>query len=109
MSKFRLRCSSCNQNFCTSCSAQPYHVGKTCAQFKEFKEARKCRFCNSKMEGAPPSLKPAFVNVCRKNECIDLMNATCDKVLPCGHPCYGVSGEKECLNCLHEDCVSKNP
>jgi hypothetical protein len=47
----------------------------------------------AKITQAPPSLKPAFINVCRRAECIDLMNATCDKVNPCGHPCCGFSGE----------------
>lgn len=45
------------------------------------------------MKGAPPSLKPAFSNVCRKNECIELMNKSCDKMLPCGHVCCGFKDE----------------
>ena len=28
----------------------------------------------------------------------------CDKILKCGHPCYGVKGEKKCLPCLNEKC-----
>lgn len=51
---------------------------------------------------------PAFKDVCRSNTCIDLMGKTCEKILPCGHACCGFKDEKECLACLHEDCVSKN-
>ena len=109
MSKYRIRCDACNKNFCTSCSVEPYHVGKTCEQFKEHKEARKCRYCFSKITSASASLKPAFINVCRNKECINLMNNACEKILPCGHACNGFKDEKECLPCLHEDCVDKNP
>lgn len=45
MSKFRVRCSKCNKNFCANCQIEPYHMGKTCDQFKDFKAARKCRYC----------------------------------------------------------------
>jgi hypothetical protein len=29
MSKHRIRCHACKNNFCTSCLAQPYHIGKS--------------------------------------------------------------------------------
>ena|ERR1719264_1818139 len=28
----------------------------------------------------------------------------CNKPLPCGHECKGVSGESKCLPCMKEDC-----
>ncbi|MFS8160539.1 MAG: hypothetical protein ACMG6E_10120 [Candidatus Roizmanbacteria bacterium] len=84
-------------------------MGKTCEQFKEFKEARKCRFCMTKMVGPSASLKPAFGNVCRKADCIELMNKSCDKMLACGHACCGFNDEKKCLPCLNEKCVEKAP
>ena len=34
--------------------------------------------------------------------------ATCNKVHECGHACYGVKGERNCLPCLHEDCADKH-
>ena len=37
------------------------------------------------------------------------MGKSCDKMLPCGHHCCGFRGEEECLPCLHEDCVEKDP
>ena len=89
MSKYRVRCHGCEKNFCCKCQAEPYHIGKTCEEFKEHKEASKCRFCFSKLKQAPPSVKPAFKNVCREQACVELMNKTCDKVLECGHPCNG--------------------
>jgi hypothetical protein len=109
MSKFRIRCSGCHKNFCSGCSAEPYHLGKTCEQHKEFKEARKCRFCETKLTQPPPSMVPAFRDVCRKSECIDLMNQCCDKMLQCGHACQGFKGEPKCLPCLNPECVEKNP
>jgi|688.fasta_scaffold2017946_1 E3 ubiquitin-protein ligase MYCBP2 len=52
-------------------------------------------------------MKPAFKDVCRKQECINLMQSTCEKVLPCGHPCCGFSGEKKCMPCLDPKCIDK--
>lgn len=60
------------------------------------------------IKGAPPSAKPAFRDVCRKQECINAMNHTCDKVKACGHPCYGFRDEAICLPCLHPDCADQN-
>lgn len=31
MSKYRVRCRACEQNFCKGCKEQPYHAGMTCA------------------------------------------------------------------------------
>lgn len=74
MSKFRVRCHKCSLVFCADCKEEPYHLGKTCAQHKEFKNARKCRFCQETIKGASASNKPAFRDVCKKKDCIDLMN-----------------------------------
>jgi len=54
-------------------------------------------------------MKAAFKDVCRKNECFDLMQASCDKLLPCGHPCCGTKGEKKCMPCLEPECIEKMP
>lgn len=110
MAKFRVRCIKCAENFCSSCKEYPYHIGKTCEQFKEFKNSRKCRFCGIKI---PPgsklqSDKPAFRDVCSGEECIQLMKKSCDKIHPCGHLCNGFNKEKKCLPCLNEKCASQN-
>ena len=108
MAKFRVRCNKCEKNFCAGCSQEPYHLGKTCEEFKSFKEARKCRYCDEKITQAPPSAKPAFRDVCRKQDCMNFMNETCEKVLPCGHPCNGFRGEADCIPCMHQDCAVQN-
>lgn len=37
------------------------------------------------------------------------MKQSCDKIHHCGHYCCGFAGEKECIPCLNEECVEKNP
>lgn len=37
MSKYRVRCRECSLIFCTKCKEEPYHLGKTCEQYKEYK------------------------------------------------------------------------
>ena len=108
MSKSRVRCGSCQKNFCAECQSEPYHLGKTCQQHKEFKEAAKCRYCLNKLTQPPPSMLPAFKEVCRSPQCVDLMAKSCQKMLACGHPCCGMKDERVCMPCLHPDCVSNN-
>ena len=81
----------------------------TCEQLKRFKEAKKCRFCGSELpleeeikreEGQPD-------DVCLKKDCQDKLRKNCVKVHPCGHPCRGFYGERECLPCLNAECAEK--
>ena len=50
MAKFRVRCNDCSKVFCKSCKVEPYHIGKTCKQFEEYKGSNKCRFCLTKLK-----------------------------------------------------------
>ena len=66
--------------------------------------ANECRFCESPLTAAnrvpdPPS--PALANVCTDELCQAAMNASCTRLLECGHACGGVRGEEACLPCLH--------
>lgn len=72
MAKHRVRCNQCSENFCAKCKEYPYHIGKTCEQFKEFKNSRKCRFCGIKIDAKAPfqSKKAAFKDVCSNAECL---------------------------------------
>jgi hypothetical protein len=36
---------------------------------------------------------PAFKDVCRSPDCIELMGKSCDKLLDCGHACCGCKDE----------------
>mmetsp|Transcript_11811 Transcript_11811/g.19957 ORF Transcript_11811/g.19957 Transcript_11811/m.19957 type:complete len:495 (+) Transcript_11811:782-2266(+) len=103
MANFRIRCLECNKNFCTQCNAEPYHTGKTCSDFN----AKSCRYCADKLTQPSPSMKPAFREVCRKADCFGLMQQSCDKMLPCGHPCFGSNGEAKCMPCLDPECIEK--
>ena len=44
MAKCRVRCNNCDRIFCSKCNVEPYHVGKTCEEFAEYRGADKCRF-----------------------------------------------------------------
>lgn len=107
MSKFRVRCDACKNNFCTSCHVQPYHIGKTCEEHKAFAESIKCRFCGDAIQAGVAG--GAFKDVCKKKECKNMIKQSCDKILECGHPCKGFAREKQCLPCLHPECVTENP
>ena len=44
--------------------------------------------------------------ICSDEDCQRRSSKCCKTVLKCGHPCYGFSGEKNHLPCLHEDCIA---
>ena len=50
MSANRVRCPECCNNFCVSCGAEPYHIGKNCASHLKDKNAKKCRFCGANIK-----------------------------------------------------------
>lgn len=122
--KYRGRCfqEKCGCIFCVNCFAEPYHLGFTCEDFKIYQSARKCRYCKETIKEEVASKIAAFRNVCKKPDCVALMEKACEKVLPCGHPCCGIirimsllhiifigfRGEKKCLPCLNEECSKKN-
>ena len=105
MSKYRVRCGQCSKNFCSKCKVEPYHQGKTCEQHKEFKEARKCRYCWLQLTEPSLIANPAFMDVCRAPACLENVKKSCEKILPCGHYCCGFKDERICLPCLNEECV----
>eukprot|EP00249_Psilotum_nudum_P016899 c26043_g1_i1 orf=138-2213(+) len=41
------RCSLCKVRFCGLCMTIPYHLGKTCEEFEEERNAVKCRYCET--------------------------------------------------------------
>ena len=108
MARHRVRCNQCAKIFCASCNADPYHIGKTCEEFKDFKTSLKCRFCWEKLTEPSISKHAALQDCCRKPECIKLMKQSCSKTLPCGHSCRGFRKEPKCLPCLMPECVEKN-
>lgn len=107
MSQNRARCNECGVNFWVNWEVDPYHLGKTCEEFENFKDSIKCRFW-----GNPISYTKGdgvFSNVCDDQECIDKIDEWWDQTLDWGHPCKGFANEQECLPCLHPDCVEQNP
>lgn len=107
--EMRLRCPVCAESWCASCDATPYHFGMDCAAWAQRADcSNMCRFCGAEVpfgemscgsrEGSDPSATPPVLS-CADKEC-----RACTESRPCGHPCGGVLGEKECLPCLMEGC-----
>lgn len=103
----RFSCRGCRGDFCASCGVHPYHVGLGCEDFRRFKDALRCRFCDSAISvpdmvvaaADPPSL------VCSAAECQLRKSFACCKVHPsCGHICRGIKDERDCLQCLEPGC-----
>lgn len=109
MAQYRVRWNACDLVFCSNCKAEPYHLGKTCEEFAEYRGADKCRFWLDKLKKVRKKGPPAFRAVWKSTECEDLMKKSCQKQLECGHFCCGTKDEEECLPCLDEACVNLNP
>ena len=60
MSKFRVRCASCKENFCISCKITPYHINVSCEEAARKKKAFKCRFCLEELKEPSISNDPNF-------------------------------------------------
>ncbi|KIH61005.1 hypothetical protein ANCDUO_08735 [Ancylostoma duodenale] len=54
-----------------------------------------CRFCGNALD--PHN---QLVGVCSHPDCVRYSATACCRTLPCGHPCGGIAGEKQCLPCL---------
>lgn len=91
--RFRVRCRACQQPFCASCGAGPYHIGRTCEGQAAYADAKHCRFCAAEIPGGGG-------NACAGEECVERLARSCTRALPCGHPCAGVKDEAECPACL---------
>jgi len=100
-SKNRFRCRECDTDFCAECKAVPYHEGFTCEQFVDYAQAKHCRYCKAQL---PPRSRS---EACSEEECKKKLKESCKKKHDCGHPCDGISKEKSCLPCLHEDCSTQ--
>lgn len=71
----KIECENCKMNYCNKCKSEPYHIGYTCEQYKEYLSLRKCRFCHTIFgdKKQNQSDKEAFEMVCNSEECIKLM------------------------------------
>jgi len=110
-SEFRVRCHACQVNFCHACKSTPYHMGRTCAEQASYKAAQHCRFCAEQLtpENTDASnVVPAFASICTAESCLQRREHACAELLPCGHPCPGVRGEKEHAPCLLDECPQRD-
>src|SRR3990167_6029921 len=57
---FRFRCRGCDTEFCCACMKMPYHLGFTCDQYNKYLTSRRCRFCKSQIQSAPPVSIPSI-------------------------------------------------
>ena len=99
--KNRCRCGFCRKDFCKECKVMPYHLGKTCEEYKYHEKAKKCRFCDTEIKGF--NMGPDD-DVCNQSECRQRYMISCKKKLRCGHKCFGVNGESSCPPCLDREC-----
>ena len=97
----RCRCGFCQINFCVNCLSIPYHLGKTCQEYKMHTFAKKCRFCDNEIKENNTGPDD---DVCNEEECIKRYSYSCKKILKCGHKCFGVLKEKKCPPCLDKNC-----
>ena len=99
----RCRCGFCQKDFCTNkdCRAMPYHLGKTCIEFKHYKEVKKCRFCEQEIKKAN---RGPSDDVCHDEDCKERFYISCEKRLRCGHKCPGVFREFHCPPCIDNTC-----
>ena len=99
----RCRCGFCKKDFCINkdCLAMPYHLGKTCEEFKYHEKAKKCRYCDQEIKSFN---RGPDDDVCNDKECRDRFYKACKKKLPCGHKCFGVDGERQCPPCIDKEC-----
>ncbi|KJE89025.1 hypothetical protein CAOG_00584 [Capsaspora owczarzaki ATCC 30864] len=95
----RFRCIACNTEFCSSCHQSPYHTGFTCEGLKQHDAAVKCRYCGRAVAGYVSGIP-----CCDTPECSEKKTRACTKSLPCGHACYGVLNEAQCMPCLEPGC-----
>ena len=99
--KNRCRCGFCRRDFCKQCGLMPYHLGKTCEEYKHHEQAKKCRFCDTEIKGN--NMGPDD-DVCNSSDCRERYRISCKKKLRCGHKCFGVNGERNCPPCLDKEC-----
>lgn len=103
MARYRIRCGSCHRITCSKCKSEPYHLGKNCEEFQNFKKSKKCKYCQVVVTSSR--------SVCKDNVCRARYRNACRKVHQCGHQCYGVKHEAECLPCVADGCnptISEN-
>lgn len=99
--KNRCKCIFCEQDFCIKCSKAPYHLGNTCEEFDCSPPPKHCKYCDEKI--CSNNIRPTN-DICNSSECKEKYNISCKKILPCGHKCFGVNGEKVCPPCLYKEC-----
>ena len=93
----RLRCWTCQGNFCVACNEMPYHVGFTCVDRATFLKARHCLYCTT-------VITSNTAVICDQFDCLAKLEMACPARLTCGHRCFGIREEVTHLPCVHHDC-----
>ncbi|KAL4460977.1 hypothetical protein ABPG74_016449 [Tetrahymena malaccensis] len=106
--RFVCQNSECKQEQCRNCQAFPYHLGYNCENYRQFKQSKRCRYCDETITQINTNQPLALQDICSKEECVSKKKYTCQKINNCNHPCYGIKDELECLPCLHPDCAKNN-
>ena len=104
-SRFKCPNTKCRKEQCKDCGASPYHVGMTC---EEYKNLVQCRYCLTPIEHEIDYQLNPFSDICTiEPKCMEKVGNACTEILPCGHRCGGIKGERHHPVCMFDECVKK--
>lgn len=98
------RCRECQTEFCAGCRSEPYHLGFTCEQFRQYQQARHCRFCSAQLK--PDNTAPikgwavTLQDCCNSEECMKKREHSCALKHPVGTTSL-VLGHRFCSFLVH--------
>lgn len=101
----RCRCPTCKTEFCVNCKINPYHIGRSCEEYKIYLNSKKCKYCGVTVNAGN---KGPSSECCKHEDCKERYKDSCKKKLKCGHDCPGLATEEICMNCLNSDCKEFN-
>ncbi|EFA75279.1 RING zinc finger-containing protein [Heterostelium album PN500] len=74
---------------------------KAIVQTINISSSETCRFCKQKLDLQNLIPSHGISGVCSSADCKQKAANSCTKIHQCGHLCYGIRDEDECLPCLH--------
>jgi len=105
--RFKCLSQKCSKEQCKVCGLSPYHIGYTCVEAQQLKP---CRYCDAPLDDDVDYAVSPFSDICTvNNECLGKSVFACQKILGCGHRCFGYKDEKNHCQCLVSTCPDFRP